>query len=631
MKRYIFALTFILSVYLGGAQNPQGFFLNDWQPKTCISPAYIDTAQPSGTATVTIATDFSNKIAKVSRYVFGNNGIPWSGKMNADAALMKNIQNLSPNILRWPGGNLSNEYFWDAVEGKGPTDIPATQKVDVLNAGMTTANWAMTLDNYYDMLKKTNSTGCICVNYSYARYGTSANPVANAAHYAANWVRYDKGRTKYWEIGNENMGSWEAGYKIDTTLNKDHQPQIISGELYGKHCRVFIDSMKYAANQVGSVIKIGVVAMESYVSYDAVMRNWNAGMMPQIADKADFLIVHSYYTPYNENSTVATILNSASQTKSYKDYVLNDLKTYGKKDTLPVALTEWNIFAVGSKQDVSYINGMHAALVLGELIKNQFGEATRWDLMNGWGNGDDMGMFSSSDEPGVTLRTPHAPFFYMYYFQKYFGDNMISSKVSNTANIVSYASSFSSGQSGIVIVNKGTTQQICKLQMTNFTNPKSYYRYVLTGGTDNGNFSRKVYVNGAGPSGDGGGPGSYATVKALATRINGDIKFITPPLSVTYVLVTSDSLPTPTGIANLKKPLFSVFPNPTKGNITINSPEFEYDKIDIVGQTGAKVFEQVFDKPFSGTKCLNVNLKKGMYILNLYHDNKWGSTKLLIE
>lgn len=631
MKRFYFVLMLLLTIHLAGAQNPQGFFLDNWQPKTCISPAYNDTAQPAGTPSVVVAVDFSNKIAKVSKYIYGNNSVPWSGKMNNDAALMKNIQNLSPNILRCPGGSLSDEYFWDATEGKGPADIPANRKVDVLNAGRNTSNWAMTLDEYYDMLNKTNSTGCIVVNYGYARYGTSDDPVANAAHYAANWVRYDKGRTKYWEIGNENMGSWEAGYKIDKTLNKDNQPEIITGELYGKHCRVFIDSMKYAASQVGSEIKIGVVTVESYVSYDETMKNWNAGMMPQIADKADFLIVHSYYTPYNENSTIATVLNSAFKTKTYKDYMLKDLKTYGKKDTLPIAMTEWNIFAVGGKQAVSYINGIHTALVLGELIKNQYGEATRWDLMNGWGNGDDHGMFASSDEPGVKLRTPHAPFFYMYYFQKYFGDQMISSNVTGSANILTYASSFSSGQSGIVIVNKGSTQQIVNLQMTNFDTPKSYYRYVLTGGTDNGSFSRKVFVNGMGPSGDGGGPDNYTAVKALATRINGDIKFVTPPLSVTYLLLTNDSLPTPTGITTMGKASFSVFPNPAKDRITIYSPDFEYDKIDIFSQVGNKVFEKVFDKPVSGNQSLNLNLEKGMYILNLHHYNKRESTKLLVE
>jgi predicted ABC-type ATPase len=56
------------------------------------------------------------------------------------------------------------------------------------------------------MLQQTGNEGMITVNYAYARYSTSANPVAAAAHLAADWVRYDNGRTRYREIGNENDG-----------------------------------------------------------------------------------------------------------------------------------------------------------------------------------------------------------------------------------------------------------------------------------------------------------------------------------------------------------------------------------------------------------------------------------------
>ena len=69
------------------------------------------------------------------------------------------------------------------------------------------------------------------------RYGTSANPVAAAAHLAADWVRYDNGRTKFWEIGNESYGNWEAGYSIDVSKNKDGQPEFITGALYGAACK----------------------------------------------------------------------------------------------------------------------------------------------------------------------------------------------------------------------------------------------------------------------------------------------------------------------------------------------------------------------------------------------------------
>ena len=632
MKNFIvLILLFGLLTFTGNAQNPQGFFLDDWQPKTAVSPDYINTPQPTGPATVTVTVDINDTITKVPQYVYGNNGVAWARKMNNNSELMQQITNLQPNVLRWPGGNRSNSYFWEASPGNGPTDIPSSMEIEVLNSGVHTANWAMTLNDYYDMLNKTNSTGCICVNYSYARYGTGPDPVATAAHYAAEWVRFDNGRTKYWEIGNENMGPWEDGYKIDTTLNQDGQPHIISGDLYGRHSCVFIDSMKAAAAEIGSEIKIGVGVMDKRVTYNDVMRDWNKKIMPEIADVADFLIIHSYYTPYNQNSDVATILNSAAHTKDIRNYALNDLKTYGGKDNLPVALTEWNIFAQGSMQSVSYINGMHATLVLGELIKNKYGEATRWDLMNGWGNGDDHGIFASTNEPGMNYGEPHAPFYYMYYFQKYFGDHFIKSTVSGSKNIISYASSFSSGQSGVVLVNKGTSTQIVNLKMENLPDVKSYYRFVLTGGTDNGDFSRKVYVNGNGPSGVAGGPNNYNTLEAYGKSIYGDIKIETPPLSVTYVLLTSDYIPPATGVKTIKSSSFNVYPNPSTGNITINSPGFEFNKIEVLNLNGQKVIEKTFETPIFRLSQLNLNLNNGVYILNLKDENRKISKKLIIE
>lgn len=630
-KFHIFTIVLFFTVFIGKAQNPQDFFLDDWQPKTVVSPNYVNTPQPDEPATVTITINLKDTITKVSKYIYGNNAVPWAGKMNTKTTQLKDISNLQPNVLRWPGGNLSNEHFWDAVQDKGPTDIPPTMKINPLNAGMNTTNWAMTVNDYYDLLNKTNSTGCICVNYSYARYGTGPDPVTTAAHYAANWVRYDKGRTKLWEIGNENQGSWEAGYEIDTSLNQDGQPKLISGELYGKHCRVFIDSMKSAAAEIGSDIMIGVGVMDGLVTYNQVMNKWNSGVLPQVADKADFLIVHSYYTPYDQNSSVSVILNSAAKTKDYKNYVLADLRKFTDVDNLPIALTEWNIFAVGSKQAVSYINGMHATLVFGELIKNQYGQAMRWDLANGWADGNDHGLFARNDEPGVTEGTPHAPFFYMYYFQKYFGDVMVKSTVSGSSNIVSYASSFSSGESGVAVVNKGTTKQIVELDLENYPEARSFYRYVLTGGTDNGDFSRKVYVNGEGTTMEGGGPKNYETLEAYGKSIFGKVKFEVPPFSVTYVLVSSDSIPVITGIESIEKSSLKIYPNPTNGEITIHSPGFKYNKLDVINITGKKVAEQLFEPATNENAQYNFNLIPGIYILNLYDGIQKVSKKLIIR
>jgi hypothetical protein len=537
---YLFICVITLPFSVLSQTAPQGFYLDGWVPKSIEITAFDTVLQTTQPATVTVTVNANSVVSKVSHYVFGHNAAAWGGKLDQNAQAVKDISNLNPQIIRWPGGSMSDSYMWKATSKTTcPKDLPPTYDYQDLHYGSNNSSWTMSVDNYYSLLAKTNSTGVITVNYGYARYGTGPDPARTAAKYAADWVRYDNGRTKYWEIGNECFGSWESGYKIDKSLNKDGQPEIITGDLYGKHCKIFIEEMRKAAKEVGNDIKIGVVAMDSYVTWDVTQRDWNKGMMPHIADVADFIVVHSYYTPYDQNSNVATILNSAANTKNLMTYINDGLKTYAKHAPLPIALTEWNIFATGSAQGVSYINGIHASLVLGELIKNSFGQGNRWDFVNGWSNGDNHGLLADG-EPGINRYIPRAPFFYMYYFQKYFGDKALQSTVAGSTDVVSYASEFYSGQSGIVLVNKGTTEKVVTIALNNFKRGDRYYYYVLTGGTDNGDFSRKVYVNGKSTALAGGGPSDYATLKPYGTAISGDIKLTLPKYSTVYLLVEND-------------------------------------------------------------------------------------------
>ena len=83
---------------------------------------------------------------------------------------------------------------------------------------------------------------------------------------------------------------------------------------------------------------------------------------------------------------------------------------------------------------------------------------------------------------------------------------MVASSVTGNASVVSYASTFSSGQSGIVLVNTSAATQVIDLKLANFNAGSRYYYYTLTGGTDNGDFSRSVYVNGQSNTASGLGP-----------------------------------------------------------------------------------------------------------------------------
>ena len=528
------------------AQEGGNGFLEDFEPKYTTPPLYEVAEKTTAVPTVTVAINAKDTLGKVSKYIYGNNANPYMTQMVDQEDLLNYIRLLSPNVIRFPGGNLSSIYFWGAFPGNPPADAPdslvdgntGNKALASYWFGKNTASWTISVDNYYNMLAATNSTGIITINYGYARYGTGPDPVAAAAHYAAEWVRYDDGRTKFWEIGNESFGSWQAGYRIDPARNLDGQPTTVNGELYGKHFLVFADSMRSAAQALGNPIYIGSQLIEEANSSEPA-RSWNSGFFKQAGNAADFFIVHSYYTNFNENTPAATILNSAT-TKS--NSMMNYMKqTCNQNQVLlkPIALTEWNIFAVGSKQACSFINGMHAAIVLGELAKNGYSMSSRWDLANGYDNGNDHGMFNNGDESGnVPKWNPRPPFFYMYYFQKFFGDHIVSSAVTGSSNVLAYASRFYSGHAGIIIVNKGTVDQVVKLEPGDYGFGEQYYVYSLTGGSDNGEFSQAVYVNQNGPTNATGGPiEDLEELPASAYSTGDEIKFTSPARSVQYILI----------------------------------------------------------------------------------------------
>lgn len=527
--------------------NTIGFFLDDWQAKSFTAPAYTETAVP-GAATNTITVDATSIITKIPLAEFGHNAVWWMGPVAGDAKIIEPVTNLHPHIIRFPGGSSSDAYFWNAAQDARPVDAPVMLTDDAgikkepgYSYGKTNYNWICNLDNYYTMLQQTNNKGIITINYGYARYGTSADPVAAAAHLAADWVRYDNGRTQLWEIGNENFGNWEWGYRIDVAGNKDGQPEFLTGALYAQHFKVFVDSMQKAATEIGKTIYIGAVTAEapSPESWQTNTRKtWNAGMMPGVNGKADFFVVHNYFTPYQTNANADVVLSSAlSVPSTMMQYVTQTLQSYGAA-VKPIAMDEWNMTSNTQKQQVSNTSGVFAVLVIGEAFKNKYGMSARWDMINGWSNGDDHGLFSNGDEPGgIAKWSPRPSFYYLYYLQKMLGDRLVNASVVGSNVVKAYASTYTSGQVNVTLVNTSSSAQIAEIKMKNFYSGNRFYWYTLEGSNDNGEFSRKVLVNGNGPAGDAGGPATYATLKARSAITTGGIKVTIPALGAVMLVV----------------------------------------------------------------------------------------------
>ncbi|HEV2479629.1 MAG TPA: alpha-L-arabinofuranosidase, partial [Puia sp.] len=314
-----------------------GFFGNGWKGRTFNAPPENTTSvSTSLPVSDSLVIDVNRVLAKVPPTVFGNNSNLWMGQIVTQASLMQYIGDLSPNIIRAPAGSISDTYFWNGSDANPkPADAPdsvyTSGSLGSIGSwyGGDNASWTLSLSNYYSLLAQTGSTAIFTVNYGYARYGTGTSPVDSAAHLAASWVRSDNGRTKFWEIGNECYGSWEAGYQIDPARNHDGQPAIVTGALYGTHFKVFADSMRAAAQSIGATIYIGAVLYgtppQSYD--DNTVQTWNQGVLANAGSTADFFIVHDYFTGYNTNSTVPQILSTGlSEAPAVMTYVKQQLQ-----------------------------------------------------------------------------------------------------------------------------------------------------------------------------------------------------------------------------------------------------------------------------------------------------------------
>jgi hypothetical protein len=623
-------------------QNNTNCFLEDFTPKLATIPPYIDSAKIVQTPNVTVTINMDT-LGKVSKYILGNAVAVWEPNNQNNPTLISHLKKLAPALIRFPGGSWSDIYFW-----KGdPGDLPATLADSYTGVKSTfypqMGPWySLNIDQYYSLRQQIGAQGLITVNYAYARYGTSAHPANQAAHYAADWVRYDNGRTKFWEIGNEDGGPWEAGWRIDPATNKDGQPDTISGALYGKHFKIFVDSMKSAAAEVGATIYIGaqINNFDGTNGWNIVDRTWNAGVFSEVGDSADFYVEHNYFGGGTNLKTEVDLGRSA----------INDNITFMRGDiakkgaySKPIALTEWN--DSGSEAVLtSTTNGVQAVVAFCEMMKNNYGMSCRWLVANG-GTG---GMFYDNNPPapGTPLWNPRPDYYYISYLQRFTGDHTVSTTVTASPvynDILAYATRFASGEIGVVVVNKGNTNKVVTLATGNIGVGGKYYVYTLTGANDDTyGKSQAVVVNGVGPTSVPWGPGpqSLDTIKAWAYPVGSQIKLASPARSVQYVMIESGS--NPVSVKNEKQhgvldqfALHQNYPNPfnPQTNISYSLPRAGNVTLKVFDILGREVMSLIkSERESEGIHNVTfdaANLPSGVYFYRLQAE-KFVETKRMV-
>ena len=523
-KNSCFIISIFVLLFFSGRTQLTTFF-DAWQPRTFTIPSQT-TISPTINAnpTVGINVNISNEIADVLPTHFGTNLTHFLGESSlAEQDFMDNLDNLGNVFFRYPGGNGSNQFFWD---GNIPSSIlnDAAISVDDLIDG---SGWRISPDDFTNVLAQTNSNGIIAVNASYAIYGTDQNALEVAAGYAADFVRHMNNdlnaNIKYWEVGNENYGPWQAGYEVNGNQ--------IDGTDYGSIFNVFVDSMKAADPS----IKVGAVIFPQDNNYN----NWTRKVLQKVENSADFLIIHDYFKRKNNpnNVTYPEMMIAVSEVEEDVDNVNNMVTSYTSKPSgyFPIAMTEFN--SKTGEREIAMANGIFIARVLAEQIKHKIGLSLIWSFQNGLdSHGGDHGITARNSDV-VPKDTPRPVYHVCRYMNQFFGDKMIWS-YSNDTSINAYVTKFSNGDLGMLLINHTSNAKVVEFDFGAASLKDNFYWYEINALSET---DKKVFINGQTTTLTEGGPENYAQVPAYTREVDGNTKFEIKPYSVTFIANTDNT------------------------------------------------------------------------------------------
>jgi len=299
---------------------------------TAATRVSIDAAQVTSRVNPMI---FGQFVEHLGRCIYGGiyeEGSPLSDAKGYRKDVLTAVRRLSPPVLRWPGGNFASSYHWE--DGVGPKEQRP--------ARFDTAWFAREpnrfgTNEFVEYCRMIHTEPYLCINLGTGTMQEAGNWVeycngTTDTHYANLRRRHGYGQphgVKYWGLGNEVYGIWQAGHK--------------SAEDYAK-----------AALEAGKIMKwidpsIQLVAV-------GATPEWNRTVLDVLGPVADYLSVHLYVGGDDYYELLATIKRAEALLESVDSVI----EAYDKKrqSALPIgnigfptvdrrtqiAFDEWNIW-----------------------------------------------------------------------------------------------------------------------------------------------------------------------------------------------------------------------------------------------------------------------------------------------
>ena len=325
----------------------------------------------------TLTSSISDPLARFA-VLFPGTGTVWMDQvslMPGDSApggvrrdVFEKIKLLKPAFIRWPGGNVAQDYHW--LWGVGPRDQRVT---------WTNLSWKnepepsdFGTDEFVAFARAVGAEPSITVNVE----GRGAT-----VEEAAAWVEYCNGpatskygamraanghpdpfRVKLWEVGNEIWGDWVRGHSDAETYARNYIR-------YAKAMRAVDPSIK--------LIAVGDNNM-----------TWNRTVLRAAGDGIDYLAIHHYYGRHEAGNDLSKLLARPLFFERFYGDVLQLLRELKLEGRVKLAINEWGLDLPTGRQ-----YSIEAALY-GARLMNVFersGELVEMsavsDLVNGWPGG----------------------------------------------------------------------------------------------------------------------------------------------------------------------------------------------------------------------------------------------------
>jgi autotransporter-associated beta strand protein len=374
-------------------------------------------AAPSATTTTTVSV--GTKLHPVATSLMGINMAWWdSAAVTSQTQQMVTAAGL--NLYRFPGGSSSDEYHFTTKANFGDSvaiTIPQFAQfiTSAGGAGLITLDYgsgspqeaaaelAYLLGSPSDTTAigsglewNTTTSQWQSVDWKTAGYWASlraASPLATDD--GLNFLRISHAAPftaiKYWEVGNEEYGSWETDHHGtagpgNVSTGSQHDPATYVA---------FAQQFAALASSILAVAGLPAISI-GIDSGDPTAGGWTQNVLSNGAANSfvpNFISDHSYMQgPGSEsdsfllNQTVSNANSNLDWSTRYSLYQTMLQQTLGSQaSSVTVMATEFNsVYTNPGKQSTSLVNGLFTANSLGSLLTSGYSASNMWDLRNGW-------------------------------------------------------------------------------------------------------------------------------------------------------------------------------------------------------------------------------------------------------